>query len=585
MKYITKQQAERIEGRFARLYGDQSRDLIERFYMLLGRYGVGIDAPLPTQFWDRDDVILITYADSIRSPDEVPLRTLHRFCKKHLGKAISVVHLLPFFPWSSDDGFSVIDYRRVDPAVGSWKDVEAIGEDFGLMFDLVLNHCSRESGWFRDFVTGTAPARHYFLPADPSADLSAVVRPRPWPLLTEVHTRDGKKHVWTTFSDDQVDLNWQHPDVLFEFLDILFLYLSKGCRILRLDAIAFLWKKIGTSCIHLPETHEIVRLFRDILGIVAPDTLLLTETNVPHRENMSYFGEGDEAQMIYNFSLPPLLLHGLLRGDSRHLTAWARSLPDLPEGQAFVNFAASHDGVGLRPLQGILEAEELAWLVEEVVARGGQVSMRAMPDGTERPYELNIAYVDALGEPDEVELSIARFLCSQAIVLAFRGMPAVYLQSLLGTPSWQAGFEQTGEKRTLNRRQWTESDLFEVLGEREGKQARIFKRYREWLVRRRGHSAFHPDAQQEIRDLGPELFCFVRTSREGEERIACVFNFTRSAQPVILAEIDEAFAGVRHCRNLLSGKNLKLRKDGAAAMPPYGAWWLVADRESSLLVN
>jgi len=573
MKFFTKQQATRLERRLARLYGDQSHALMERFYMMLGRYGVGYGEPASGDLWDQNDVVLITYADTLRGEDEAPLKTLREFCNTHLRNRISTVHLLPFFPWSSDDGFSVIDYRKVAPENGEWKHVTALGNDFDLMFDLVLNHCSRESTWFKEYVTGVAPSRYYFLPTDPQEDLSEVVRPRPWPLLTEVHTRDGKAHVWTTFSEDQVDLNWANPDVLFEFLDILFFYLSQGCRIFRLDAVAFLWKKLGTNCLHLPETHEVVRLFRDVLEVVAPDAILLTETNVPHEENISYFGKGNEAHMVYNFSLPPLLLHGLLRGDSTQLTAWARTLPDLPKKQAFFNFTASHDGIGVRPLQGILDDTELAWIADTVRSRGGEVSMRAMPDGSERPYELNCSYRDALSVPDDEELSIARFLCSQAVALAFKGIPAVYIQSLLGTPNWREGFERTKQKRTLNRRQWEQADLAAVLADKESPQARVFARYTQWLSRRRGHPAFHPNAAQEIRDFGPELFCFVRISVSKEERVVCLFNFTAEPQTVELADLDPSLGGKPSARDLLSGTRLKAPK-GKLTLEPYFAYWL-----------
>ena len=323
---LSKELSTRLHSRFARLYGDDQADrLMDRFRMMLGRYSVGAETPPSTPLWSEKDVVLITYADSIREGNaKHPLVTLKEFLVQHGRDAINTVHLLPFYPWSSDDGFSVIDYRKVAAANGTWDDVSALGEEFALMFDFVLNHCSRKSQWFRDFVIGAAPAKNYFLPTDPKADLSAVVRPRSSSVLTKTSTRHGDEWVWTTFSEDQVDLNWKNPDLLFEFLDILFLYLSRGARILRLDAVAFLWKKIGTDCLHLPETHEVVKLFRDVLEVVSPATILLTETNVPHEENVSYFGNGDEAHMVYNFSLPPLLLHGLLRGDASLLTNWAR---------------------------------------------------------------------------------------------------------------------------------------------------------------------------------------------------------------------------------------------------------------------
>jgi len=574
-KPISREQLLRIEKRFKRLYGNEGMHLTPRFLQLLGRYGVGAVGESHERYWDQHDIVLITYADILQAEGEAPLKTLHRFARRHLKTAIRTIHLLPFYPWSSDDGFSVIDYREVAPENGKWEDVLSLHEDFNLMFDLVLNHCSRHSRWFKDFVTGIAPARWYFLPMDPKTDLSEVVRPRPWPLLSKTATRDGPAWVWTTFSEDQVDLNWKNPDVLFEFLDILFLYLSMGCRIFRLDAVAFLWKEIGTSCLHLPETHEVVKLFRDVLDFVSPDALLLTETNVPHDENIRYFGGGDEAHMVYNFSLPPLMLYSFLREDCSPLQRWARQLPPLPSGQAFFNFSASHDGIGVRPLQGLIPASEIRFLEKAVKERGGRVSMKANADGSNSPYELNITYLDALSIPGDEERGVARFLCSQALVLAFRGMPAIYFHSLVGTPNDQEGLAGSGQNRRINRKKYAREELEAALASKEGWQARIFARLTTWMKRRQDHPAFHPDGAMEVLDLGPDLFGFVRTSPLGNERILCLFNFTSRPVERTWKSIFPPFAESVSRRELLSNRLIKTGPRRKVTIPPFYALWVV----------
>ena len=463
LKHVSNAKLKTIRRRLARLYGDEAERLLERFYHMIGRYGVGLQTIPSDVPWDEHEVVLITYADIVRGKTGSPLASLRKFCSERLKGAFSTIHLLPFFPWSSDDGFSVINYHEVDVRYGDWEDIRALGSEFNLMFDLVLNHCSRQSEWFKEYVAGVEPGANYFLEAEENADLSEVVRPRSSPLLTPFATRLGERHVWTTFSSDQVDLNWRCPDLLFEFLDLLMLYLSMGCRIFRLDAIAFLWKETGTNCLHLPQTHEVVKLIRDFIEVVAPEALLLTETNVPHQENVSYFGRGDEAHLVYQFSLPPLLLHGLLKGDSRHLTDWASGLESPPDGCAFLNFTASHDGIGVRPLEDILPPEEILLLAEKVEARGGEVSMRALEDGSKAPYELNITYFDALCEPGEGNVSEDRFLCSQAVALAMKGIPAVYFHSLCATRNHHRGVEESGFPRSINRRKWKHSELRELL--------------------------------------------------------------------------------------------------------------------------
>ena len=303
-------------------------------------------------------------------------------------------------------------------------------------------------------------------------------------------------------------------------------YVSMGCRILRLDAIAFLWKKIGTSCLHLPETHEVVKLIRNLLEVVAPDVLILTETNVPHEENVSYFGKGNEAHAVYQFTLPPLLLHGLLSGTAEHLTSWAAQLSLPPKGCHFLNFTASHDGIGVRPLEGILPKDEILGMADQIRKKGGFVSMRKLEDGTEAPYELNCTYFSALSDQEDVALGETRFQCSQAVALAMRGIPAVYFHSLCGTSNFLEGVEQTGRSRTINRKKWDSSELNNLLQEKDGQSVRVFEWYTRVLRRRAACSAFHPEAAQVIKDFGSSVFALERISLDGNLTVLCLFNFS-----------------------------------------------------------
>ncbi|MEM8858674.1 MAG: alpha-amylase family glycosyl hydrolase, partial [Chloroflexota bacterium] len=275
----------------------------------------------------HEDAILITYGDMVQSEGDPHLKTLNRFLAKMIQETISTVHILPFYPWSSDDGFSVIDYLAIDPPLGDWDEVADLRENFRLMFDAVINHISQHSDWFSKFKAGEYPYTGYFKAVNPSTDLSSVFRPRALPLLTPVETADGTQHVWTTFSTDQIDLNYESPDLLLEVMTVLLEYVAKGAELVRLDAIGFMWKVPGTRSLHLPETHAIIQLMRAVLDELAPNVQLVTETNVPHHENISYFGDGhNEAQMVYNFSRPPLLMHAFHTGNAEYLTDWAASL-------------------------------------------------------------------------------------------------------------------------------------------------------------------------------------------------------------------------------------------------------------------
>ncbi len=487
--------------------------------------------------WDEKEVVLITYGDSIKNEGEAPLKTLKQFLDKNLKEHLSAIHILPFFPYSSDDGFSVIDFRKVNPELGNWDDVREIACNFGLMADLVINHASSQSRWFKDFLGQKGKGKGYFITEDPETDLSQVVRPRSTPLLTACETANGTKHVWTTFSADQVDLNFANPDLLVEMVDILLGYISKGARIIRLDAIAFLWKKPGTTCLHLPETHEVVKLLRDVAESINPSAVILTETNVPNKENLSYFGNNDEAHMVYQFSLPPLLLHALHTGNSTYLNEWAENLPQLGSKTTFFNFTASHDGIGVRPLEGLLPEKEKAALIANMQGFGGLVNYKSNTDGTQSPYELNITYFDALkGTKKGIDnLQVERFIASQTAMMSFRGVPAFYIHSLTATPNYLEGVAKTKQNRTINRRKWGLGELRDILNN-DTPQKKVFESLGQLISLRKKQKAFHPGAKQEILNLGDKLLALVRTAKNDAQTIVVIVNLTSEGQSFSLPE-------------------------------------------------
>lgn len=536
----------------------------------------------PAERVTERDALLITYGDSIREAGKPPLQSLGEFLAHHAGDALSGVHILPFFPYTSDDGFSVVDYHAVDPALGTWPDVTALSQEFRLMFDGVINHISQASDWFQGFLRGEEPYRDYFITADPAADLSQVVRPRALPLLTPFPTPEGTAHVWTTFSADQIDLNYANPQVTLAIVDVLLDYVAKGASLIRLDAIGFMWKEIGTDCMHRPQVHRLIQLFRAVLDEVAPNVLLVTETNVPHAENISYFGDGrNEAQMVYNFTLPPLTLHAFATGDARPLQAWAATLTTPSDQTTWFNFMASHDGIGLRPVEGILSGDAVQALVDRVLAHGGRVSFRHQPDGSQTPYELNITYFDALNNPaggEPVETQVDRFIASQAILVGMAGVPGIYIHSLLGSRNWQEGLAQTGRNRTINREKLDRVKLEAELAQPDSLRRQVFDRYRALLTARRSHPAFHPNAAQRILPGNPALFAFLRTAGDGDRdragHVLCVHNVTAQEQTFTANTADLGMDPSGPWHDLLTHTQLTATQTITLPLPPYGIRWM-----------
>ncbi|RLC67475.1 MAG: sugar phosphorylase [Chloroflexi bacterium] len=564
---------------------ERLRTILDEFRQRNPHPGTAGEHSIPPEQLTERDVILITYGDQVTEPDKPPLQTLAEVLETYVQGVITGVHLLPFFPYSSDDGFSVIDYTAVAPALGTWADVERLSRNFRLMFDVVVNHISAHSEWFQGFLRGDPEFADYFITVEEGSDLSQVVRPRAKPLLTRVQTDRGGRLVWTTFSADQVDLNYANPDVLLRMIEVLLLYVEKGAEIIRLDAIAYLWKEVGTSCIHLEETHRVVKLFRAVLDAVAPHVILITETNVPHEENVSYFGDGfDEAQMVYQFPLPPLVLHTFHTADASRLSEWDSGLSTPSDRTTFFNFLASHDGVGVRPVEGILTPAEVQSLVERTLAHGGYVSYKTNPDGSRSVYELNISYFDVLSDPNGAEpldLQVRRFLASQAIMLSLAGIPGIYVHSLFGSRSYRAGVEQTGQYRSINREKFGRRALEQALADPASLRHRVFYRYLDLIRTRIAQRAFHPNAPQQVLFVHPALFVLARTAPTGDDPLLCVHNVSQADHSLSVNLPSPPFARPGHVRDLIGGAVFPVGTSGELSLKvaPYQVLWLKEIKE------
>ena len=539
---------EKIGKRLAKIYENPEK---EKFALSLLRkklelYQEDLDGG---QEFSEEDSILITYGDTIEDQGRKGLEVLNDFLEKYVGDAVKNVHLLPMYPYTSDDGFSVLDYRQINPSLGTWVDVERLSEKYGLMFDAVINHISRSSRWFQGYLNGEEPYRDYFITCDPNADYSTVTRPRALPLLTKVNTKDGDKYVWTTFSEDQIDLNFQCPQLLAEIVDILLMYAKKGAKYIRLDAIGFMWKKLGTTCMHLPQTHEIIKMIKDIFQVYSPKTRIITETNVPHKDNISYFGQdGDEADLVYQFPLPPLVMYSLLTGDARVLSDWIETL-ELPSDKvSYFNFLSSHDGIGVRPVEGILDQEGFQTLVDAALRNGGEVSYKDNGDGTQSPYELNINYQDALAGPDASdEERIGKFIAAQTILFSLQGVPGIYIHSLLGSRNNYYGKTTSGIPRRINREKLQLSYIEEQLA-KDSNRRKIFETLIDRLKIRKNESAFSPMAYQEVLKLNPGVLSLARENKKTQEKIYALINVSGKEQQVTLKEME----GI----NLLNGQKI-----------------------------
>ncbi|RFU63570.1 alpha-amylase family glycosyl hydrolase [Bacillus sp. V59.32b] len=555
----------KIKDRLTFIYNDQDIELLwknieERIAKTKSK-----SLRLRKQNWDEKDVVLITYGDQFHEKDQPTLQTFKKMFDRHLKDKFEVVHLLPFYPYTSDDGFSVVDYKKVNPLLGDWGDIGDLTKSARIMFDDVCNHISSKSEWFQEYLQGNPEYQDYFIEMDPSVDLSAVTRPRALPLLTKFILANGEeKYIWTTFSEDQIDLNFSNPEVLLEMIDVLLFYIEQGAEYIRLDAIGFMWKEIGTSCIHHEKTHEIVKLFRDVVDEAAKGTVIITETNVPHKDNVAYFGNGhDEAHMVYQFPLPPLVLYSIHNGNANALSDWARQLPPTGSDTTFFNFLASHDGIGLNPIRGLIPEEEILAMVEELKKEGALVNYKKNPDGSESPYEINVTYLDSLNkQSDADELRVKRFLAAHSILLTLPGVPAVYIQSMLGSKNDYDGVSRTGMNRSINRQKYNLAEIEKELMDTDSLRHKVFVELTKIIKARKTESLFHPNAAMEVMDLGEKVFAIQRTDSKNESLL--VIN--NLANEPVDCDVIGTFI------NIITGETTEF--DRKISLSPYQYVWL-----------
>ena len=573
-RLTTEKRLKLIEESLNSIYSkEDSANAYEKTLALINKYKQKVESA--PYYLTQKDIILITYGDQVFHSGETALSTLSSFLNEYVRDIINTVHILPFYPHSSDDGFSIVNYKGVCPLKGSWKDIEKIRKNHRIMFDGVINHMSQLSRWFNCYLADIPEFEDFFINIDPSTDLSNVVRPRTSPLLTEFVDDDGKiRNIWTTFSSDQVDLNYANYKVLLKVLDVLLFYIAKGASLIRLDAIAYIWKELETPCVHLPKTHELIRLMREVMHAVAPEVIIITETNVPHGENISYFGEGDdEAQMVYNFALPPLLAFSVLKSNTEKLTNWAKEL-DLPgDGVCFFNFTASHDGIGVRAVNGILDEKEITFLVRTSIGHGGYASYRAIGDEDESPYELNCSYIDLLTHPEEDDnIRVKRMILSQAVVLAMPGVPGIYFHSLVGSRNYHEAVRKTRINRSINRDKLNYDNLKELLEEEGSLQKILFKRYKQLLSIRINEEAFNPFGKYEFLDLGSKVFAIKRYASDENESILALFNFTGESVKIVLPD---EYTG--HLVDIITHTKIHIQD---LALEPYQIVWLKRHKEN-----
>ena len=514
--------------------------------------------------------LIICYGDVVYSNEKGSIKVFQSFFQKNLKKYFDTIHFLPFYPSSSDSGFAVKDHYKIEKRIGNWSDLKRISKYNNIMADIVINHSSARGLWFKNFLKRKKPGRDYFLTVNSKFNTSKVVRPRDHKLLKKIKIFDKSDYLWRTFSPDQIDLNFKNPSVLLRFIKIMIHLINNGITIFRLDAIAYLWKENGTKCINLRQTHEIIKLLRIISNYLNVETVIITETNLPENENLSYFGNSDEANWIYNFSLPPLLIHALLFENNSYLNKWSKNLPVTKLGNNYLNFIASHDGIGIRPTEGILNNKSLNNFLKRLKKNGSKFSYRKVQNKSKKVYEANITVFDALKKSDydpQGKFFLERYVAAHSIMISFEGIPAIYFNSLFGKSNDEAKYVITGNNRDVNRYKWNYKNITKKLSDNKTKQSIFYHNIVNLLSIRRKQKAFHPSGIRHNINLGPKLFCFKRESIDKKQSIICITNLSSKNQNAKLSK------SLSNYKDLLNSKT-KFKNENLLTLRPFQTVWL-----------
>lgn len=509
------------------------------------------------------DIVLLCYPDHVKEPNVKTLRTMRKFLKGYVKGYFNKIHFLPFHPYSADEGFSVIDHYKVHKPFGTWSDIKKISKEFGLVSDLVINHVSTQSEWFKRFLEGDERYKDFFIAFKQKVDTSKVFRPRADPLLVPFETKEGKKYVWCTFPLGQADLNYSNPEVLLEMIKVLLFHIEKGAEAIRLDAVAYVWKKLGTSCFNLPQTHTIIKLIRDILKQLAPHVWLITEAVMPHKKNLAFFGGGyDETHLIYDFVLETLLLLTIIKKDSCLATRWLNTLKSPSDETTFLNLTISHDGLHVVPSFGIISKEDLELIAENFRKKGGEILYRSISGKNPQPYEFETTYLSAIGDVDA-------FLATQSIQLALKGVPLIYFNNLIGAENWYGGFKKSGHVRSLNRERFNYEGLVEELKKSGSTKNRVYRGYTKLLSARVNEPLFSPLAKQKVLYFGSSLIAILR--HNNKDKLLALTNVTDKTVDINSSKIVDVLRKTS-VQDLISKNTIKLK--GALSLKPYQILWL-----------
>jgi sucrose phosphorylase len=403
----------------------------------------------------KNQIQLIAYPDRMGAN----LADLLTVLDRHFPRAIGGVHVLPPYPSNADSGFSPLTHKQIDPRYGTWEDVERISARYDLCLDLTINHISDESAEFRDFLARGHASEYADLfvhvgtlgPITPD-DLAKIHIRKEKEPFREIKLPDGSiDQVWCTFTEKQIDLNYNSPKTYALMEDYIQFLAARGVKLLRLDAFGYTTKKIGTSCFLVePDVYDILKWINGVAQEHGVETLPEVHDHSSYQYAISLHG-----MRPYAFALPPLLLYSLLDANSKWLKQWLRMCP-----RNQITVLDTHDGICIPDVEGVLPAEQIQAVIDNVSQRSADPILRrsaANVHSVGAIYQMTCTYYDALKRNDDA------YIAARAIQFFAPGIPQVYYVGLLAGQNDLELMEATGESRDINRHRYTLEEVGEAV--------------------------------------------------------------------------------------------------------------------------
>jgi amylosucrase len=585
-----------IVRKMAQAYHERSKDL-----KILDRNRMKEPAWFCSEKW----VGMMLYTDRFAGDISKLKANLNYF--EELG--VNLVHLMPLLKCpkeNNDGGYAVSDFRTVEPGLGSMDQIAALAEDFRardmlLMLDITINHTSDEHEWAQKALKGddTYQSYYYMYEGRTIPDAYEQAMPEVFPDTAPgnfTYKKEIDRWVMTVFHDYQWDLNFTNPVVFAEMLDNLCFLINQGVDIMRLDALAFTWKKVGTSCQNLPEAHALIQLFKACTLVVAPGTLFLAEAIVAPNEIVKYFGnsqEGsDECDMAYNATLMTLLWEAVATKSNRLFHTTLDNVPPKPDATTWLNYVRCHDDIGLGYedqhaawagydawghrkfitdfLIGKIEwsfAKGSPFMIEKATGNARISGALASLAGLEQSLEK--------GDYDQIQLAIKRILMLHAIILSYGGIPMLYMGDEIGMTN---DYEYLDQSKYAKDNRWMHRPKFDPqkdeLKYKKGTiENKIYSGLTDLIKKRKetrefadGNNLHRVDSRNE------RVLAYVRY--EGVYRTLCIFNLNDQPEPFYADILQEhGFVPKEQLYDRISDRYLASNSYNIM-LQPYQCCWL-----------